>query len=281
MYVPDQEGDPKSILLSYAQGRMLFILLILLGIHVLLGMAGYFYAGTLRKERAVLTDTVAALEAENKQIERIVQEFQEIRARDQRIRQAFGSTLGVKPDTPEEWAKVLAEAEQAVQSFAEIREPASEPDIRPKRVRDGLYFLTQKETGYNGPEYLPTLLPVGGYLTTHFQKGGGYRGRDHFGIDIAAQKGAVIHAAGAGDVLFANWTPDFGNMIILGHGNGIYSYYGHAMRLLVEQGTHVRKGQAIALLGSSGISSAAHLHFEIWKDNQPHDPEDFLFAIRK
>jgi murein DD-endopeptidase MepM/ murein hydrolase activator NlpD len=52
------------------------------------------------------------------------------------------------------------------------------------------------------------------------------------------------------------------------------------MRLLVVQGDQVKKGQAIALLGSSGISSAPHLHFEVWKDGEPLDPEIFLFVIR-
>ena len=110
---------------------------------------------------------------------------------------------------------------------------------------------------------------------------GWYMGRNHFGIDIAGSKGSSINAAGAGIVLLSNWTPDFGNMIIISHGNGLYSYYGHAMRLLVEQGTQVRKGQLIAQMGSSGISSAAHLHFEIWKDGRPLDPEDYLFALAR
>jgi murein DD-endopeptidase MepM/ murein hydrolase activator NlpD len=82
-------------------------------------------------------------------------------------------------------------------------------------------------------------------------------------------------------VLLADWTPDFGNMIILSHGMGYFSYYGHTMKALVEQGTRVRKGDAIGLVGSSGISSAPHLHFEIWKDGKPVNPEEILYATQK
>lgn len=281
MYVPDQEAEPRSLLLNYAQGRLLMVVLIALSVHIILGLVGYFYIGSLLRQRAVLTNTVTDLSTENKKIEQIVKEFQEIRARDQRIRQAFGSTLGVKPETPEDWSRMAAASQGAAQALVNNSLPVAEEEPHKDRARDGLYFLAQRESGYDGPEYLPTLLPVVGYLTTHFQRGGWYFGRDHFGIDIAAPKGSVIHAAGSGDVLMANWTPDFGNMVIIDHGHGLFTYYGHAMRLLVEQGMRVKKGQAVALLGSSGISSAAHLHFEIWKDNQPLDPEDYLFSVKK
>jgi murein DD-endopeptidase MepM/ murein hydrolase activator NlpD len=93
-------------------------------------------------------------------------------------------------------------------------------------------------------------------------------------------EGTPIRAAGSGIVLLANWTDDFGNAIIIAHGYGFFSYYAHAMRLLVTQGSVVRKGDIIALLGSSGISSAPHLHFEIWKNGEPLDPERFIFSIQ-
>ena len=66
---------------------------------------------------------------------------------------------------------------------------------------------------------------------------------------------------------------------MLAHGNGLFSYYAHAMRLLVAQGMHVERGDVIAFVGSSGISSAPHLHFEIWKDGEALDPEKFVFAL--
>jgi len=282
MFVPDQEGDPRSVLLSYRQGRLLLVALVVLGLHTLLGLAGYFYIGSLRSQRASLKENVRTLEIRNKKIESIYAEFEKIRAIDKKIRTAFGSTLGLEPQIPEDWTERTSHTQIPSPMVTEGVSLSSVSDGSPKgHPRDGLYFLAEQQSVYTGPEYLPTLLPVGGYLTTHFQKGGWYIGRSHYGIDIAAAKGSVIRAAGAGVVLLSDWTPDLGNMVILSHGNGLYSYYGHAMRLLVEQGTLVRKGQPLALLGSSGISSAPHLHFEIWKNGEPLDPEDFLFAVRQ
>ena len=149
-----------------------------------------------------------------------------------------------------------------------------------QEIRLTNYFLYMQEKTIYDPESLPTMLPIEGYLTTHFQRRSWFQKRTHQGIDIAAEKGSVIHAAGSGIVVQANWTPDLGHMVIINHGHGFLSYYGHAMRLLVVQGDQVKKGQAIALLGSSGISSAPHLHFEVWKDGEPLDPETFLFVIR-
>ena len=82
-------------------------------------------------------------------------------------------------------------------------------------------------------------------------------------------------------MLITDWTPDYGNLVIIAHGGGLYSYYGHAIRTLVRQGDHVRKGQPIALLGSSGVSSAPHLHFEIWQDGKPLNPVEFIYALRR
>lgn len=282
IFVPDQDGDPRNLLLSYGQGKLLLVALIVLGLHAIIGVAGYFYIGSLRGQRSELKENVRALEVRNKKIESIYAEFEKIKSIDQKIRTAFGSTLGLEPQIPEDWAEMATRAQGALPVQNEdMGTRTQQPELSEHRTRDGLYFLADKKGIYSGPEYFPTLLPVGGYLTTHFQKGGWYVGRSHYGIDIAASKGSVIRAAGAGIVIFSDWTPDLGNMVVLSHGNGLYSYYGHAMHLLVEQGAFIRKGQPLALLGSSGISSAPHLHFEIWKNGEPLDPEDFLFALQQ
>lgn len=282
MFVPDQDGDPKSLLLSYGQGKLLLAAAAVLVLHAVLGVAGYVYIGSLQGQRAELQADVRELEARNKKIESIYAEFEKIKAIDQKIRTAFGSTLGLEPEIPEDWAEMAERMQRDTSPETGVPDRAI-PDAGSSvdRSRDGLYFLVEKKNVYTGPEFLPTLLPVGGYLTTHFQEGGWYVGRSHYGIDIAASKGSVIRAAGSGVVVLSDWTPDLGNMVVLSHGNGLFSYYGHAMHLLVEQGVFVRKGQPLALLGSSGISSAPHLHFEIWKNGEPLDPENYLFALRQ
>ena len=101
----------------------------------------------------------------------------------------------------------------------------------------------------------------------------------HRGIDIAAPRGTLVRAAAEGIVVFAGYTYDLGNLLILYHGAGFFTYYGHNQRLLLNRNAVVKKGDPIALVGNSGISSAPHLHFEIWKDGTPLDPKEYLLAF--
>ena len=281
IFVPDQEQDPKSLSMSYAKGQILLVLLVALMLHVVWGGVGYYRIFRLKKERSALWDENKELKAQNKQIERIAKEFQEIRRTDEKIRKAFGGSLGFEEQSTVDLnAKKLQSISSALSS--RVADYQSIPmDASTGQVQNNLNFLTEKSGEYFNPEYLPTLLPVEGFLTTRFQKGNWYVGRSHLGIDIATKQGTPIRAAGAGIVVLADWTPDFGNVIIISHGNGFVSYYAHAMRLLVDQGSLVRRGQSIALLGNSGISSAPHLHFEIWKYGEPLDPEKFIFALQQ
>jgi len=281
IFVPDQEQDPKSISLTYFKGRILAILLILLTLHVIGGGYAYYKTFYLRKSVSRLESENNKLILQNKKIEQIAHDFEEIRQTDQKIRKAFGTTLNLSSDE----SINLLEGKSYTEPVTRTRDAVPLTNLdngdKPALMQNNLYFLTQKDGSYFNPEYLPTLLPVEGFLTTHFQKGSWYTGRSHLGIDIAAKKGTVIRAAGSGTVLISDWTPDFGNVMIISHGNGLFTYYAHAMRLLVHQGMHVNKGDMIALLGSSGISSAPHLHFEMWKDGKPLDPEQYIYALQK
>ena len=113
------------------------------------------------------------------------------------------------------------------------------------------------------------LWPTRGSLTSRF----GWRwSRHHNGIDIAALFGAAIHAAKSGRVIHAGWYSGYGRTVIIDHGEGVTSVYGHASRLLVVAGQHVHAGQEIARVGSTGYSRGPHLHFEIRIDRRPVDP---------
>jgi len=265
--------------MSYAKGRLLIVLMAGLIVHVVLGGVAYYRIFRLEKARIALQSENADLKVQNKKIERIAKEFQEIRLTDEKIRRAFGGSLGLAGRSTSNFEAVESPTTDRVLSSESTTD---ETDFIPMgQIQNRLSFLSEKSGDYFNPEHLPTLLPVEGFLTTHFQRGGWFVGRSHYGIDIAAKEGSVIRAAGAGVVLFADWTPDFGNVVVIAHGDGFFSYYAHAMRLLVDQGFRVRKGHSIALLGSSGISSAPHLHFEIWKDGEPLDPERFIFALQQ
>jgi murein DD-endopeptidase MepM/ murein hydrolase activator NlpD len=117
--------------------------------------------------------------------------------------------------------------------------------------------------------------PVSGVISKAFSRSS-VPGREHHGLDIAAAHGTPVHAARSGQVVFAGKDSVFGQMVLLDHGGNLQSLYGHNSTLRVGAGDRVVAGQEIARVGSTGESSAPHLHFEIRSGGQPIDPRRHL-----
>ncbi len=145
-------------------------------------------------------------------------------------------------------------------------------------------LLIQQHTGAGGYGLAfrgtgQMLLPCLGEITSGF----GWRmhpvlgyERFHAGIDIGADYGSTIYAAEQGLVIFAGWYGGYGNAVIIDHGGGITTLYGHTSELYVSEGQTVQRGQAIAAVGSTGLSTGPHLHFEVRREGEPTDPVAFL-----
>ncbi|MGH3712471.1 MAG: M23 family metallopeptidase [Micromonosporaceae bacterium] len=115
--------------------------------------------------------------------------------------------------------------------------------------------------------------------TTGYDLSSGYGprwGTLHAGIDLAGPTGTPIRAAHSGTVERATWYGGYGYAVIINHGNGVSTLYGHNSQLLVQQGQRVGTGQRIALMGSTGDSTGSHLHFEIHLGEEPVDPMPWL-----
>ncbi len=125
---------------------------------------------------------------------------------------------------------------------------------------------------------IPTISPVEGWITKEFESGAGRAGGAHTGIDFAAAGGTPIRATGPGVVIKANEHRFFGLQIVLDHGSGYTTRYGHCSQLLVKKGEAVERGQSIALVGNTGRSTAPHLHYEVMKDGVPVDPTGYIFT---
>ncbi len=117
--------------------------------------------------------------------------------------------------------------------------------------------------------------PVNGAVTSGF----GYRfhpilrtQRLHTGIDFGASKGTPVHAAADGEVFSASWRGGYGKCIILLHGGGVSTLYGHLSVIHVGAGQTVRRGQLIGAVGSTGLSTGPHLHFEVRRNGVPVNP---------
>jgi murein DD-endopeptidase MepM/ murein hydrolase activator NlpD len=123
------------------------------------------------------------------------------------------------------------------------------------------------------------MAPVDAEITSGF----GYRmhpilgyQKFHSGIDFGADEGTTIRAAAAGVVIYAQWYGGYGNAIILDHGGGITTLYGHTQGFYVAEGDKVQKGQPIAAVGSTGLSTGPHVHFEVRQNGEPIDPAPYL-----
>ena len=103
-------------------------------------------------------------------------------------------------------------------------------------------------------------------------------GRSHTGLDVAAPTGTTIYAAASGTVsTVQSLTGSYGNYLIINHGNGVQTLYGHCNSILVSQGDSVSQGQAIATVGSTGNSTGPHLHLEIRMNGTTLNPQNYLY----
>lgn len=128
------------------------------------------------------------------------------------------------------------------------------------------------------------VMPANGPITSYF--GNRYHPilhftRFHAGIDIGAGWGSPIVAAGDGQVIGAGWSGGYGREVQIAHGGGLVSLYGHMSEIVAQPGSFVRQGQLIGYVGSSGLSTGPHLHFEVRMSGQPVNPLAVRFtAVR-
>lgn len=123
----------------------------------------------------------------------------------------------------------------------------------------------------------PSIWPSQGVVSSPY--GLRWGGSDfHPGIDIANDMGTPIRATADGTVSVAGWNSGgYGNMVDIDHGNGIMTRYGHASYVVVTAGQHVKRGQIIAYMGSTGFSTGPHVHYEVRINGQAVDPSGYLF----
>lgn len=128
-------------------------------------------------------------------------------------------------------------------------------------------------------ESRPSCWPVAGEITSDY----GYRthpvygyARLHTGLDIGAASGTPVHATAAGTVIESGWMGGYGNAVIIQHRNGLSTLYGHCSSLAARVGQTVHKGDVIAYVGSTGVSTGPHLHYEVRSNGQHISPLPYL-----
>lgn len=129
----------------------------------------------------------------------------------------------------------------------------------------------------NVPINISLIRPVSGTITSRFGSISRVRSGAHTGLDIAAPKGTNIAAAAAGTVIYSGDKGSLGYTIIISHGNGIETYYGHCSKLYAKVGQYVEQGEIIAAVGSTGNSTGPHLHLEVRVNGTPYNPQNYVY----
>ena len=211
-----------------------------------------------RDEMAETTRLVAARTAEQRRVrDRLAWDQRQLATVRREKNEALSSTRGQREEYLHEVEGLLA---QSASIAAKIRaaQAASVSPSSPVRSQ-------ASSSGY--------IWPAHGILTSSF----GWRwGRMHEGIDIAVGNGTPVVASASGTVIVAGWMGGYGNLVVIDHGNGVSTAYGHNTGVTVGVGQSVAQGQLIAYSGNTGHSTGPHIHFEVRINGAPVDPLGYL-----
>lgn len=207
--------------------------------------------------------------------------YRELEASSQSIGEMLRQRAAARAAAAAAAANAAAEA-AAAQQQAEASSQADSNDSSDSSTTD-----TGNDSGSSEPadSYQPVsgsgafVWPVNGVITSPY----GYRTHPifgttiyHSGVDIGVDYGTPVHAADSGVVVEAGWISGYGYAVVIDHGNGLSTLYGHNESLNVSSGQSVSQGQVIAYAGSTGNSTGPHVHFEVRSNGDPVDPLSYL-----
>lgn len=294
--VPDGAGASREVQLS---SRVLKTILIGAGALGLIAVSGVFTAVTERIERS-------QLDRLRRQNQTLAAELATMQTRITHLGDTIGSITGFEDDIrllaglpatdPEiQQAGVggpvepLTAADQVLSGFGLGRAAMSSREnldglIRRARLLAASYreAVDTMEANRSMLERLPSIMPTTGFITSGFSQARMHpvfhRPMPHPGIDIPAPKGTPILAPAKGRVTKVEVQSGYGNLVTLDHGNGIVTRYAHCSEIIVRPGQTVERGQEIAKVGDTGVTTNYHLHYEVMVDGRWVDPRRFIFG---
>lgn len=178
----------------------------------------------------------------------------------------------IKDGDPEK-AQLRREYEELDHKFSELNQDA----LLVEATLQDQYELLSDQKSFLAA--LPTRKPAVGYFTSGFgirHSPFGGKAKMHEGLDIANHPGTPIQATADGVVTFADIKPGYGQTVIIDHGYGLETWYGHAKKVSVTRGQKVKRGDPIALLGNTGRSTGPHVHYEVRIHGTPVDPLSYI-----
>jgi len=236
MVVPDRGQESRNFRLSYGWLRVMAAVAALVALALTLVAGSWWYLAARAARVNALEEQVRVLEADRARIQELGNQLETIERQYGRIRDLFGTA----PEAP-----------------SDVWLPPSDGARRAPTPRN------------TASASIPTGWPLTerGFVTQGLLDAG-----DHPGVDIAVPTDSYVRASGAGTVVDVGDDPVYGYYVVLDHGEGYTSIYGHASLTLAMRGQRVRRNEVIALSGSTGRSTAPHLHFEILLNGEAVDP---------
>ena len=231
---------------------------------ILIAVLGYYFFNITGIGNRILPgtyfqneETVEKIEELNAKVFFLAKELQLLKSANQRLKYAMAlgdssliDSFKVNPDTLQKLYKTQKEG----------------------NIFGVLISFIQNLFGQQQDKTIFFILPVNGYISRDFDPD-----RGHYGIDIVVKDGTPVYASAGGFVVFSGYTNNYGNIIILNHSDGYLSIYKHCSVILKKEREFVKQGELIAQSGNSGLATTGpHLHFEIWHNGKPVDPENLL-----
>ncbi len=248
LIIPDGKDEPRTFRLSFTMVRFLIVLSLVLLFLISGGFIAYWKLGALVLENNHLKEENFKLVKSLKQVDQLKEQLVTLQNFQKKIRSSF-------------------------EGYIQVEQPAPQDSLAWNEVNFESLEIGKGRSLFNS---IPSLIPVEGFIARGYEPSS-LISDAHLGIDIAAKTGTPIRAPADGVVLFDGWTNDGGYMLIILHAFNFITIYKHNQINLVQELEQVHKGQVIALLGNTGkITSGPHLHYEIWYNNQPVNPINYL-----
>jgi len=263
----DDAGQSKSIRFAPWQIYLTLGGSVVVIIAAILALLVYTPVGVLipLENPALVNRYSKDLVSMNQRVTVLMEQLLELREYNVKLRKALGEKVVATDSGVAVVGSPRSEGAGGRQVVAGNNNPPPMTRTEPPRV---IFAAASAMTQENRQVAFPAVMPAEGYLTRGFDSS-----QRHYGLDIAGSTGSLVRASADGYVVFAGWTSADGNQIILSHPGGFLTFYKHNQSLLVPANAVVKRGEPIALLGSSGETSAGpHVHFEVWKEGVPIDP---------
>jgi len=258
--------------LAFVLGTFLAVLtVVVLGFFLhssfIAGRLSHYY--DLQAENRAQSAQIQSFYNKTRELESGIRELEE---RDQELREILGlrKVPVRRPAVPTQSSSIQ---ETISQNIAGISERIENRRYELTSLKDIGTAMVSRFDGY------PSEWPVQGKIRSAF----GFRmhpfareHRFHAGVDIPSWEGNRVRATADGVVHFSGWASGYGNMVMIDHPSGHRTVYGHNQRNFVSRGERVKKGQVIATVGSTGLSTAPHVHYEVQFRGRPVNPEPFL-----